>query len=142
MKQMKLVLVVLLSLMVTNVAFADEQPFPVEKLPAAAKRFVKTHFQGQSIIEAEKDWNTFECRLSDGTEIDFTKKGMWKKVDCQKNAVPAELIPAAIQQYVKDNFADCIITKIDKENYGYEIGLSNDLDLKFNENGGLIGMDD
>ena len=35
-----------------------------------------------------------------------------------------------------------MITKIDKERYGYDIELSNDLELKFNRQGALIGMDD
>ena len=45
-------------------------------------------------------------------------------------------------EYVKANFPGCIVTKVDKERYGYDIGLSNDLDLKFNYQGVLIGMDD
>ena len=57
-------------------------------------------------------------------------------------AVPAAIIPEAIRQYVSTNFAGTIITKIDKERYGYDIELSNDIDLKFNDQGALIGMDD
>ena len=58
-------------------------------------------------------------------------------------AVPAAIIPTAIQQYVTATFPGQIITKIDKERrYGYEIELSNDIELKFNKNGMIIGMDD
>ena len=32
--------------------------------------------------------------------------------------------------------------KIDKERHGYDIELSNDLELKFNKQGQLIGFDD
>ena len=142
MKQMKLFLVALMSLLVTNVALADDTPIPVEQLPAAAKSFVQTNFQGKRIIYAEKDWNSYECRLDDGTKIEFNRKGTWKKVDCHMTAVPAAIVPQAIQQYVTTNFAGCIITKIDKERYGYDIELSNDIDLKFNYQGVIIGMDD
>lgn len=51
-------------------------------------------------------------------------------------------MPEAIQKYVKVNFPDCIINKIDKERYGYDIELSNEIDLKFSYHGALIGMDD
>ncbi len=140
---MKFFLVALMSLLVSNVALADDTPIPVEQLPAAAKTFVQTNFQGKKIIYAEKDWNSYECRLDDGTKIEFTKKGNWDKVDCPGvQAVPAAIVPEAIQKYVKTNFQGCVITKIDKERYGYEIELSNDLDLKFDYQGVLVGMDD
>lgn len=139
---MKFFLAALLCMLVSNVALADDTPIPVEQLPVAAKTFVQTNFQGKKILYAEKDWNSYECRLDDGTKIEFNRKGNWKKVDCHMTAVPAAIVPQAIQQYVATNFAGCIITKIDKERYGYDIELSNDIDLKFNYQGVLIGMDD
>jgi hypothetical protein len=143
MKRMRLFFIALLSMMVTSVAFADDKPIPVEKLPAAARTFVDTNFPGKKILYAEKDWNSYECRLDDGTKIDFTSKGEWKQVDCHgMSAVPAVLVPEAIKQYVETNFSNCMITKIDKERHGYDIELSNDLELRFNHQGALIGMDD
>ncbi len=142
MKQMKLFLVALMSLLVSNVALADDKPIPVDQLPATAKAFVQSNFKGKKIVYAEKDWNSYECRLNDGTEIEFNKKGKWEKIDCQKKAVPATLIPDAIKKYVEANFKGILITKIDQGGRGYEVELSNDLDLKFNDQGKFIGMDD
>lgn len=142
MKKIKFFLAALMCLLVSNAAMADDTPIPVEQLPAAAKTFVQTNFQGKRIIYAEKDWNSYECRLDDGTKIEFNRKGTWKKVDCHVTAVPAAIIPAPITQYVETSFPGNIITKIDKERYGYDIELSNDIDLKFNYQGALIGMDD
>jgi hypothetical protein len=142
MKQIRFFLVAMMTILVSNVALADDTPIPVEQLPAAAKAFVQTNFQGKRILYAEKDWNSYECRLDDRTKIEFNRKGVWKKVDCNMTAVPAAIIPEAIRQYVSTNFAGTIITKIDKERYGYDIELSNDIDLKFNYQGALIGMDD
>jgi hypothetical protein len=56
--------------------------------------------------------------------------------------VPAVLVPQLIATYVSTNFPGEIIVKIDKERHGYDVELSNDLDLKFNKKGMLIGMDD
>ena len=57
-----------------------------------------THFDGQKIIYAEKEWGIYECHLNDGTQIDFYKKGEWKKVDCNNfKAVPDVLIPRGYQ---------------------------------------------
>ena len=143
MKTFKSLFVAFVCMMVSNVALADDRPIPVEQLPASAKTFVTKNFQGKKILYAEKDWNSYECRLDDGTKIDFTSKGEWKQVDCHgMSAVPAVLVPEAIKQYVETNFSNCMITKIDKERHGYDIELSNDLELRFNHQGALIGMDD
>ena len=142
MKQTRYFLLALMCFLMAIVCYADDRPIPVEKLPAAAKEFVKTHFPKSKIIYAEKDWKRYETRLNDGTEIDFDSKGNWDKVDCKMTAVPEALVPQAIAQYVASNFPDAVVTKIDKERFGYEIELSNDLELKFNKAGVLLSMDD
>ena len=139
---MKFFLVALMCMMMTTVAYADDTPIPVEALPAAAKAFVAQHFPQNKIIYAEKDWRKYEAHLDNGTEVEFNRKGVWDKVDCHMTAVPAAIIPANITAYVTANFPNCIITKIDKERHGFDVELSNDIELKFNKAGVLIGMDD
>ena len=133
-------------LLLSVTCLADDKIIPVEQLPAPAKTFVKKYFPQATIEYATKDTEfmgtTYEVRLSDGTEVDFDKKGNWDNVDCKTKAVPASLVPAAIAQYVKAHYPNTVIVKIDKERGGYEIELSNDLDLKFNSKGKLIGIDD
>ncbi len=146
MKKSRLFLVALMCMVLQSATcLADDRIIPVEQLPAAAKVFVQKHFKA-AISYASKDYEfggaRFEARLADGTEVDFDHKGNWDKVDCYMQAVPAALVPAAIAQYIKANHPGAVITKIDKERYGYEIELSNELDLKFNRNGQIIGFDD
>ncbi len=147
MNKNKFFLVALLCMLLQSVTcLADDKIIPVEQLPAPAKTFVKKYFPQATIEYATKDTEfmgtTYEVRLSDGTEVDFDKKGNWDNVDCKVKAVPASLVPAAIAQYVKAHYPNTVIVKIDKERGGYEIELSNDLDLKFNSKGKLIGIDD
>jgi uncharacterized protein YuzE len=147
MNKNKFFLVALLCMLLQSVTcLADDKIIPVEQLPASAKTFVKKYFPQATIEYATKDTEfmgtTYEVRLSDGTEVDFDKKGNWDNVDCKTKAVPALLVPAAIAQYVKAHYPNTVIVKIDKERGGYEIELSNDLDLKFNSKGKLIGIDD
>ena len=126
--------------------FADDMIIPASQLPAAATNFVKTNFPGQAISYASVDRDfsgtKYEVTLNNGVELDFDKSGTWDKVDCKFSAVPAALVPAAIANYVQTNFAGALITKIDKEYYGYEIELSTDLELKFDRNGNLMYIDD
>ena len=146
MKQMKYFFMALMCLMMSASCVADDRIIPVEQLPAAAKTFIQKNFPGRTISYAQEDRDglskTYEARLDDGTEVKFDKKGNWDNVDCNTYAVPAALVPAAIAQYVKTNFPGAKIVKIDKERHGYDIELSNDIELKFNKNGALIGMDD
>ena len=67
---------------------------------------------------------------------------VWDKVDCNYIAVPSDLVPVAIAEYVKTNFAGTKIVKIDKEHGGYEVELSNDIELHFNSQGKLMYFDD
>ena len=143
MKKIKFVLSILLGLTAFSVITrADGRIIPPEKLPAAARQFVQQTFPEATILFAQKDGIEYEVRLNDGTEITFDRKGKWDKVDCQRNPVPAEIVPPAIDAYVKANFPNDDIVKVDKERYGYEIELSNDLELKFDKQGRLISYDD
>ena len=102
MNKNKFFLVALLCMLLQSVTcLADDKIIPVEQLPAPAKTFVKKYFPQATIEYATKDTEfmgtTYEVRLSDGTEVDFDKKGNWDNVDCKTKAVPASLVPARIQ---------------------------------------------
>ena len=146
MKTTRLFLVAVICLMQSVTSMADDRMIPVSQLPATVKTFVANNFPGKNIAYAEKDvefgGTKYEVRLNDGAKIEFDKKGNWDNVDCNTYAVPAALVPASIAQYVKANFPGTTIVKIDKERHGYDIELSNDIELKFNKSGALIGMDD
>ena len=124
----------------------DDMPIPVDQLPAAAKTFVQQFFADKTIVFAEVEMKLmgkeYEARLSDGTKITFNSNGVWDKVDCKYQAVPAGLVPQALTAYVQANYPGTMIVKIDKKLYGYELEISNGLDLKFTPDGKLLGIDD
>ena len=146
MKKSVFFLAALVCMMMQSVTtFASDRIIPKEQLPAAAQTFIQKTFPGQTISYAKVDSDgrkTYEVRLSNGTEVEFDKNGTWDKVDCNYSAVPANLVPANIATYVKSNFPGATIVKIDKERYGYDIELSNDLELKFNKSGQMLRVDD
>ena len=113
--------------------------------PAIVK-FVKQYFPKANILMVNADWDEFEVRLSDGTQLEFTRKPEWKKIDCEHSTiypnVPARLIPEKISAYLSSNFADQGITKIVKKRRGWEIELDNKLEIKFNKRFNVIEFDD
>ena len=147
MKRINLFLAALVCLFVsTTVCHADDMPIPAAQLPAAVKNFVQKNFPGKSIAYAEKDaefsGTKYEVNLNDGTQIDFDRNGNWDKVDCHMRAVPSALVPATIQKFVASKYSGTVVVKIDKERHGYDVKLSNNLELRFNHQGAFIGYDD
>ena len=112
----------------------------------AIQQFVKTYFPETTNLYTQFDDGEYEVRLSDGTEIDFTRKGEWKSIDCKHSnvytSVPDALIPVEIANYVKANFPDEDIIKIDKDRRDWEIELSNRLEIKFDKRFNVIEFDD
>lgn len=56
--------------------------------------------------------------------------------------MPADIVPQQIKDYVKQNYPDARITKIDRDRRDYEVSLSNRLELTFNKEFRLIEIDD
>ena len=142
MKKTRFILAAVISLIFSVACLADGRYIPAEKLPAAAKEFVKEHFPDQKIIFAEKEAGKYEVKLNDGTEAEFDSKGTWTKVDCNHNMLPDALLPQFTKNYIEVNFSGAYATKIEKKLYGYEVEMSNGLELKFNRLGDLINIDD
>ena len=141
----KIIMFFVMFVMMSVTTFAFDRIITVQELPAKAQTFIKTYFPTQTVMYAKIDRDiriTYEVRLNDGTEIEFNSNGVWDKVDCKHLPVPSKLIPVAISDYVKTHYPNIQIVKIDKERRGYDIELSNDLDLSFNKRFQLIDIDD
>ncbi|MBR3123092.1 MAG: PepSY-like domain-containing protein [Prevotella sp.] len=135
------------ALFVQTAAFADlEKPVTLAQLPAAAQQTIKKHFADRQIalakVEIEVFGKTYDVIFTNGEKIEFDSKGQWRDIECRQSRVPAALIPAAIANYVKKNYPQTTILKIERDRRTYEIELSNHLELKFNNAFQLIDIDD
>lgn len=115
-------------------------------LPEAARTTIANNFKSKvSIVKIDKDFgriSEYEVTLTDGTEISFDSNGNWENVETNNaKAVPAGFIPKAISDYVAKNQPSTRIVGIDKERNGYEVELSNGVDIKFNKDGQFIRYD-
>ena len=144
----KVLSILVLALVAVQFAFAgDVITQDAKQLPLTARNFINQHFTKPQIsyIKIENEFlqnKKYEVLLADRTEIDFDSKGNWIEVDCKKQAVPTSLIPAHVKVYVKTNFPNEVITKIERKRRGVEVELGNDLSLEFNKKGQLVDMDD
>ncbi|MDE7005137.1 MAG: PepSY-like domain-containing protein, partial [Alistipes sp.] len=56
--------------------------------------------------------------------------------------VPASVVPQAIREQVLKQFPKAVIEGIDRDRRGYDVELSNGLDLKFDRQMNLIEIED
>lgn len=118
------------------------------QLPKQSQSFIKSHFANFEVSRVVKDMDDFsynwDVYFSNGWELEFKKNGEWDHIDCKGSAVPNSvlaLLPANILSYCKTNYPNLSIVEVDKETYGYEIELSNDLTLEFDSKGNFIEAD-
>lgn len=128
------------------VANADnDKPISVNALPTKAQTLLNNHFNGQKVmlatIESGVISRSYDVVLQNGTKLEFDKKGNLTEIDCKQGIVPVQLIPQAIKNYLKDNYAGQSVKKFEIKRNEYEIELSNGLDLTFNKHFQLIDID-
>ncbi|MGM9804846.1 MAG: PepSY-like domain-containing protein [Candidatus Aphodosoma sp.] len=117
-----------------------------ENIPSASKSFLKTHFPDCGILRVTMEHDSFfgkeyDVTLDCGVEIDFNKNGEWTDIDCNHSPVPDAIIPANILNYVREQYSNNFIVKIEKKRNGYEVELNNDLDLVFDKGGNFVRID-
>lgn len=146
MKKLLLSALVIAALAVTTTAFADDIAIDAQKLPVAAQKFLKDNFVKSKVAIATHDRdvtdNDYTVVLDNGTKVEFDHTGKWKSVKSRSAAIPATIVPAKITQYVEKSYSPYTIEKIERKRYGFEVELSNDIDMKFSHDGSFIGLDD
>lgn len=117
-----------------------------KRLPEVAQEFIKSYFPGLKVklikIERELFSTEYKVELSNEVELKFDGKGNWKKVDCERRAVPKGLVPGYAKQYVAENFPNERITELKREGRHLKLELSNGVSMRFNKQGKVVGMDD
>ena len=142
---MKKMLLILAVVLVSMACAAEDKPVHFENLPAAAKEFVNVNYPGVKVSYAVKDDDMvkpdYNVRLVNGVEITFAHDGSLEKVE-DASGVPAGVVPVQIADYVKTNYPDALVIEYEIGRKEYEAKLNNGLELKFNGNFRLVGVDD
>ena len=94
----------------------NNKPISVNALPAKVQTLLSQHFNGQKVIlatiESSVVSRSYDVVLQNGTKLEFDKQGNLTEVDCKQDIVPAQLIPQAIRNYLKDNYAGQSVKKM------------------------------
>ena len=146
---MKKILFALFALFSVGVFVASADNHKVinkSQLPVQAQQFIDKHFAGVEVSFAKEEreilGRSYEVRLANGAKLEFSSKGVWEEVDCRFGEVPAGIVPAEISKFIKENYPDAKVQKIEIDRNDYEVKLSNRLELKFDKEFRLVDIDD
>ena len=117
-----------------------------EELPEKARMFLDRHFDQSEVLyaKAERDMGvvtSYDVVLEGDVKVEFNRSGDWTSVDCEKGRVPNGVLPRGVLDYVTKRFAEAYVVEIEKGLRGYEVKLSNDIDLEFDKNGEFLRVD-
>ncbi len=143
MKKTLSILAISLAFVVT--AKADDRPVTFEQLPVAAQKFINDNYSNDSVSYATVDDDLirpdYTVVLVSGVKIQFQNNGALEKIEA-KRGVPEGLIPVQITDYVGRHYRDVSFVEYEVGRRHYEVKLSNGMELKFNRNFNLVGIDD
>lgn len=128
-------------------AYADnDRAVSFDRLPEKARDFITGHFHDAKLAYArqERDFMEvhYEVVLVQGVKLEFDRWGNWTEVECRYACLDADLIPGKIRDYVSNAYPGTEYRKISKEGRNYEVKLDNGLELLFDRNMSLMGIDD
>ena len=116
-----------------------------EELPEKARVFLDRHFeQFGGYAKAERDMGvvaSYDVVLEGDVKIEFNRCGDWISVDCEKGQVPDSVLPQEVLDYVRKRFARAYVVEIERGVMGYDVKLSNDLELDFDKSGKFMRVD-
>lgn len=125
----------------------DQYAHDASVLPKGAQTTLTKNFKSKvSIVKIDKDFgrvSEYEVVMTDGSEITFDKDGNWKDVEVSASkSVPTGFIPAGVAAYIKANQKGQRVIGIEKNRGGYDVELSNGVEMKFDKQGNFIRFDD
>lgn len=129
-----------------SAAAGDTYSINRSDLPEKAQEFLTQYFPKSKVSMVKTDKHLlkktdYDVKLVNGTKIEFNNAGNWTSVDCKTREVPSGLIIKTIQKYLKNNFPEEKVVKIEKKTLGFELELSNGIELKFDRLGTFKSMD-
>ena len=131
--------------LVTNACADNYQPITQPQLPEKAQTFLATYFPEAKISLARKEIDvmelTYDVIFTDGTKVEFDRKGNWTEVDCLTHPLPSGIVPEAIEKVIRTQYPEAQATKIERDRNEIDVKLDNRVELTFNKHLKLIDID-
>ena len=148
MKKLLLAITLLFSIATLTMSCDKESVIDENGLPTTATQFLNQNFKGikvLSVVEEKEGLSgkEYDVLLDNGIKVKFDKNGDWLDIEAQNDSasIPDTLVPTSILSYVKEKYPNAGINSLEKERHGYDVELTNGLDLVFDTNGNFVRID-
>ena len=131
--------------LVTNACADNYQPIERTQLPEKAQAFLSTYVPEAKVSLVRKEIDVLELNydviFTDGSKVEFDRKGNWTEVDCLAQPLPAGIVPEAVTKVINAHYPEAQVTKIERDHREVEVKLTNRVELTFNKHLQLIDID-
>ena len=131
--------------LVTSACADNYQPIERTQLPEKAQTFLATYFPEAKVSLVRKEIDVLELSydviFTDGSKVEFDRKGNWTEVDCLTQPLPTGIVPEAIGKVIGAHYPETQVTKIERDDREVEVKLTNRVELTFNKHLQLIDID-
>ncbi len=131
--------------LVTNACADNYQPISRTQLPEKAQTFLSTYFPEAKVSLVRKEIDVMELSydviFTDGSKVEFDRKGNWTEVDCLTHPLPAGIVPDGISKVISTHYPEVQAIKIERDHREIDVKLSNRVELTFNKHLQLIDID-
>ena len=83
--------------LVTNACADNYQPIERTQLPEKAQAFLSTYFPEAKVSLVRKEIDVLELNydviFTDGSKVEFDRKGNWTEIDCLTQPLPQGIVP-------------------------------------------------
>lgn len=143
----KIIIAMMAVIGVSSMACArDTYVHSASVLPKTAQTVLAKFFPGKvSLVKIDKDLgfvDDYTVTMADGSEVTFDRNGNWETIEVLPGRqVPNGLTPRLVAEYVRSNHKGLNIVGLDRDRKGYDVELTNGIELKFDKNGRFIRYD-
>lgn len=135
-------MLLMLAMLMSNTACADEyRIISLDRLPEVSRIFINDHFSESKPLLVKYDDFSYEVIFESGVSVEFDLQGKWKEVNCPGSIVPPGIVPDQIRAKIHELYPKEAIIAIERDSRGYDIRLSNRVELEFNKYGNLVDID-
>lgn len=131
--------------LITSACADNYQPINLSQLPEKAQTFLSTYFPDAKISLARKEIDVMELSydviFTDGSKVEFDRKGNWTEVDCLTQPLPAGIVPDGINKVITTHYPAAQVTKIERDHREIDVKLNNRVELTFNKHLQLVDID-
>lgn len=131
--------------LIANACDDNYKPIELVQLPEEAQTFLSTYFPDAKVSLVRKEIDVMELSydviFTDGSKVEFDRKGNWTEIDCLTQPLPTGIVPEEISKVINSRYPEAKVIKIERDHREIDVKLDNRIELTFNKDFQLVDID-